>query len=63
MQDRDQMQKPGHRGARHNPSSKIRTCEVNNVVKSAHATLRRTDVGHVKITKSQGRGKDYLIKD
>ena len=56
------MNKHGHRGDRVIPNAKIRMSEVVNVAQTANKTMRRIDTGNVRIARSTGRKKDYLIK-
>lgn len=63
MQTRQQHSKPGHRGVCADSSAKIRTDEMTSSEYRAQVTKARTDIGQVRIDKSIGRQKDYLIKN
>ncbi len=56
------MNKHGHRGDRVIPNAKIRISEAIDVPEIANKTMRRVDTGNVRIARSTGRKKDYLIK-
>ena len=62
MQSRRQMTKHGHLAERDNPNAKLRTTEVANLVQSVKKIQKRTDCGNIRLARSVGRQRDYLIK-